>query len=87
MECAHLKSLDKEEKVNMNSDRITNKVFSETDETFKLKCRAIEINHTKRQASKWRNKKGILYKVANGFEYNQCVTLNFPYIRKQQGRK
>lgn len=40
----------------------TNKTFSEKDEKFILACEKVGVSPTRRQASKWRNKKGIAYK-------------------------
>ncbi len=64
----------------MNQDckslRITNREFAATDHIFRNACQAVGeegILPTKRQASKWRMKRGIAYKdhfasrVAAGF--------------------
>ncbi len=51
---------------------MTNKTFSEEDEKFLDDCQTVKKklklkNHpsTTRQASKYRNKKGLVYKVVN----------------------
>jgi hypothetical protein len=44
---------------------MTNKEFSQTKE-FKDTCSEYKVVATKRQASKFRNKKGQLYKFSNG---------------------
>ena len=36
-----------------------NKMFAEQDPTFKKACELAKIKATKRQASKWRNGKGL----------------------------
>lgn len=41
--------------------RITNKEFSKKDEFFKKCCEAVDTKPTIRQASKFRNKKGLAY--------------------------
>lgn len=41
---------------------MTNKEFSEKDQTFKDACKKAKISATTRQASKWRMKKGKAYK-------------------------
>lgn len=48
----------------MNED-ITNVKFSKMDETFKVSCERAGIEPTRRQASKFRNKKGLAYKFRN----------------------
>ncbi len=42
---------------------VTNKQFAELDDTFNEACRLANIPCTKRQASKFRNRKGIAYKT------------------------
>ena len=44
--------------------QITNKKFAETED-FKKKCEFCKVIPTKRQASKYRNKRGIVYKTYN----------------------
>ena len=46
--------------------QMTNKEFANNVQSFNDACRKIEIKPTSRQASKWRMKKGIAYKTANG---------------------
>jgi hypothetical protein len=41
---------------------MTNRIFAETDQYFQACCKAVEIPATKRQASRWHNKKGLAYK-------------------------
>lgn len=41
---------------------MTNKEFSETNEHFIEACERVDIKPTVRQASKWRNHKGLAYK-------------------------
>ncbi len=41
---------------------ITNKVFSTTNVEFIKSCEKVDIEPTARQASKYRNKKGLAYK-------------------------
>ncbi len=43
--------------------KINNKKFAETDEIFIRICKEIGIEPTKRQASKFRMKKGIVWKM------------------------
>lgn len=43
-------------------DKLTNKKFSETIYEFIKACEEAEIKPTIRQASKWRNKKGLAWK-------------------------
>lgn len=40
----------------------TNKEFAKEDEQFKTACERSQTDPTKRQASKWRNKKGKAFK-------------------------
>ena len=40
---------------------MTNKQFAEQDKPFIQACEQAEVQPTKRQASKWRNKKGKAY--------------------------
>jgi len=42
---------------------MTNKEFSEEDTMFITACEKVHIDPTTRQASKWRNRKGIAYKT------------------------
>lgn len=48
------------------STRITNIKFSETDEYFKKACGEAGVTPTKRQASKFRLGKGIVFKTLKG---------------------
>jgi hypothetical protein len=41
---------------------MSNKEFAKTDQAFISACGKVGIDPTKRQASKWRNKKGKAYK-------------------------
>jgi len=43
-------------------DKITNKEFLEQDQIFKRACELVQLPPTKRQASKFRNKKGKAFK-------------------------
>lgn len=43
----------------------TNKDFAKDIQVFINACSAVNIPPTARQASKWRMKKGLAYKVAN----------------------
>jgi hypothetical protein len=71
----------------MEDVNITNKKFAENDMTFCRACALIKgIKTTKRQASKWRNKKGIVYRMHKG-DNSPCLMLNIPYIRNQQRGK
>lgn len=56
---------------------MTNKEFSQKDQTFQAACEAVPwgkdkegnpktLPPSKRQASKWRLKRGLAYKVATG---------------------
>ena len=51
-------------------DRLNNTQFAAEDHLFRQACNLAGIQPTKRQASKWRNKKGTAYqfksKAANG---------------------
>lgn len=38
--------------------KMTNKLFSETNEEFKIACEVAGVKPTTRQASKWRSRKG-----------------------------
>ena len=56
---------------------MTNKEFSETNEVFLNACSKVQMMNgfqgfspTMRQASKWRNGKGVAFKVANGMPIN-----------------
>lgn len=40
---------------------MTNKEFAEKDESFKVACERVGVKPTRRQASKWRMKKGKAY--------------------------
>lgn len=42
--------------------RVTNKKFVEVDKVFISACERAGIKPTSRQASKWRNKKGLAFK-------------------------
>ena len=42
--------------------KMTNKEFAEKDDKFKSVCEKLGIKPTVRQASKWRNKKGVAWK-------------------------
>jgi len=42
---------------------MTNEEFAKQDPTFITACRLAEIKPTKRQASKWRNGKGLAKKM------------------------
>jgi hypothetical protein len=44
---------------------MTNKQFAEQDETFKAACEQVNLQPTKRQASKWRSKKGKAWVMMN----------------------
>ena len=48
------------------SKTMTNEEFRKCDPVFKKACEAANIEPTSRQASRWRNKKGIAYKVSKG---------------------
>jgi hypothetical protein len=41
---------------------MTNKDFAEKDKKFKEACEVVKLPPTRRQASKWRNGKGLAYK-------------------------
>lgn len=58
-------------------EKITNKQFTE-DEHFKDCCINAAVEPTMRQASKFRNKKGLAYK--NRIFYIQKVKETVPYI-------
>ena len=45
---------------------MTNREFAEQDKTFIEACERTDIKPTTRQASKWRNHKGMAYKTAGG---------------------
>jgi len=51
---------------NKNSLTMTNLKFSETDEEFRRACEEANVKPTARQASKWRMKKGIVWKKLEG---------------------
>jgi len=40
---------------------ISNATFAETDQTFQVACEKAGIPPTRRQASKWRRKKGLAW--------------------------
>jgi len=42
--------------------KITNKEFARANEAFLEACKKVKIIPTRRQASKWRNKKGLSYR-------------------------
>lgn len=44
---------------------MNNSTFAKTVKSFISACIQANIEPTKRQASKWRNKKGLAYKTAN----------------------
>jgi len=44
---------------------MTNKEFAKTDENFRSLCKKLDVEPTKRQASKFRMKKGIVWKSRN----------------------
>lgn len=46
----------------MEKTRKTNREFAEQDVKFKDACERVETKPTSRQASKYRNKKGLAYK-------------------------
>ena len=43
---------------------MTNKEFAKTDDAFKKACEEAKIEPTTRQASRWRNKTGLAYKMS-----------------------
>ena len=43
---------------------MTNKKFAEKSEEFRAACKLAGLNPTSRQASKYRNQKGLAYKAA-----------------------
>ena len=45
---------------------ITMAVFADTNEQFKKACADAGVEPTKRQASKWRSKRGLAYKTMRG---------------------
>lgn len=44
------------------SEKPTNKVFAKESTAFKKACEKASVEATSRQASKYRNKKGVAYK-------------------------
>lgn len=44
------------------SDEQSNRKFSEANNEFIEACKAVDLKPGKRQASKWRNKKGLAWK-------------------------
>jgi hypothetical protein len=44
---------------------MTNKEFAAQDESFKVACEQAGVQPTKRQASKWRSKKGKAWVMMN----------------------
>ena len=42
------------------------RIFAETDKAFINACGEADIKPTARQASKWRNKRGLAYKTKHG---------------------
>jgi len=44
---------------------LTNKEFAVKDSSFQQKCSSVGIEPTRRQASKFRNRKGRVYKYFN----------------------
>jgi len=47
---------------------MTNAKFAETDQDFRKACEKADIKPTRRQASRWRRKKGLAWRVATGKE-------------------
>lgn len=45
---------------------LTNKAFASQIKSFNTACQKAGIEPTKRQAAKWRNRKGKAYSVVNG---------------------
>ena len=43
--------------------KLSNSEFASTDSRFKDACRAVNLEPSKRQASKWRMKKGLAYNI------------------------
>ena len=50
----------------MTPIKLSNKHFAETDKPFQIACQVASIPPTKRQASKWRNGKGLVWKTFKG---------------------
>ena len=46
--------------------QMNNTEFAKSTKSFSRACTEANVQPTKRQASKWRNKKGAAYKTANG---------------------
>lgn len=46
----------------------TNADFAATDLAFRAACEKVNVKPTKRQASKWRNRKGQAYKEGRSHE-------------------
>lgn len=60
----------KENKMKINEiNLLTNKEFSVKIKTFQSNCEKANVEPTKRQASKWRNKKGLAFQ-AKGVQAN-----------------
>ena len=45
---------------------MNNREFAQKDKPFQDACSRAKVQPTTRQASKWRNEKGLAWKVANG---------------------
>jgi len=52
---------------------MTNRKFAVEDKKFRACCKAMKIEPTKRQASKYRNEKGLAYSFRNEFENKKIV--------------
>lgn len=50
----------------MSKTRTTNRVFATTDAGFIKACKKAGIENTKRQASKYRRKQGVVYQASKG---------------------
>ena len=46
------------------ADRVTNRMFAQTDTPFRAACRAAHIEPTRRQASKFRRGEGLAFRTA-----------------------
>jgi hypothetical protein len=47
----------------MTETKLTNKDFAETNKLFRDCCAKADIDPTTRQASKWRNRKGLAFSM------------------------
>ncbi len=58
---------------------MTNLTFTKEDKTFIEACKEINLPATKRQASKWRNKKGLAWRTYIGdfAKYFKPTKLNY----------